>query len=164
MKIRRIVSVFLLAVLMRHPVSAAAGLRGRAAGYSGQGRPARRRVERARALCQERARGALSASITKVTTALLVFEAIERGDLRLDQTVTVSASALAGQDPDGSTAGIKGGRATYGGGASLLHARRLRERGLQHPRRGRVRLCGRLRRADEPARAGARLRQHALCQ
>ena len=49
------------------------------------------------------------ASITKVTTALLVFEAIERGDLRLDQTVTVSASALAGQDPDGSTAGIKEG-------------------------------------------------------
>ncbi|OLA45654.1 MAG: hypothetical protein BHW34_02540 [Firmicutes bacterium CAG:176_59_8] len=38
-----------------------------------------------------------------------MLEAIERGDLRLDQTVTVSASALAGQDPDGSTAGIKEG-------------------------------------------------------
>lgn len=49
------------------------------------------------------------ASITKVMTALLVFEAIDRGDLKLDQKVTASATALAGLADDGSSAGIKAG-------------------------------------------------------
>lgn len=49
------------------------------------------------------------ASITKVMTALLVFEAIDRGELKLDQKVTASATALAGLPDDGSTAGIVAG-------------------------------------------------------
>ena len=44
------------------------------------------------------------ASLTKVMTALLVFEAIDRGELRLDQVITASASALVGLPADGSNA------------------------------------------------------------
>lgn len=44
------------------------------------------------------------ASLTKVMTALLVLEAIDRGDLSLDQVITASASALAGLPEDGSNA------------------------------------------------------------
>ena len=109
MKIRRIVSVFLLAVLMSilclpplpyadEPLDIQAKAALLVDGSSGRVLYAKNEHEEL-----------YPASITKVTTALLVFEAIERGDLRLDQTVTVSASALAGQDPDGSTAGIKEG-------------------------------------------------------
>ena len=109
MKIRRIVSVFLLAVLMSilclPPLAYAdepLDIQAKAAllvdGSSGRVLYAKNEHEEL-----------YPASITKVTTALLVLEAIKRGDLRLDQTVTVSASALAGQDPDGSTAGIKEG-------------------------------------------------------
>ena len=46
------------------------------------------------------------ASITKVMTALLVFEAIDRGELRLDQTLTASANSVAGLPEDASTADI----------------------------------------------------------
>ena len=102
MKIRRIVSVFLLAVLMSvlclPPLAYAdepLDIQAKAAllvdGSSGRVLYAKNEHEEL-----------YPASITKVTTALLVFEAIERGDLRLDQTITASASALAGQDPDGS--------------------------------------------------------------
>ena len=48
-------------------------------------------------------------SITKVMTALLVFEAIDAGRLRLDQEITASAEAFDGLAADGSTAGIKAG-------------------------------------------------------
>lgn len=47
------------------------------------------------------------ASTTKVMTALLVLEAVDNGQLRLDQTLTASHSALTTDlQPDGSTAGI----------------------------------------------------------
>ena len=36
------------------------------------------------------------ASITKVMTALLVFEAIDRGELRLSDSITASANSVAG--------------------------------------------------------------------
>ncbi|MBE6939346.1 MAG: D-alanyl-D-alanine carboxypeptidase [Ruminococcaceae bacterium] len=49
------------------------------------------------------------ASITKVMTALLVIEAINRGELSLTQNVTTSATALVGLAEDGSTAGIEEG-------------------------------------------------------
>ena len=49
------------------------------------------------------------ASITKVMTALLVFEAIDRGEMTLDQPVTASVSAVSGLDEDGSSADIKAG-------------------------------------------------------
>ncbi len=44
------------------------------------------------------------ASLTKVMTALLVFEAIEKGQLKLDQVVTASPSALVGLPWDSSNA------------------------------------------------------------
>ena len=48
------------------------------------------------------------ASITKVMTALLVFEAIDRGELRMDQNVTASADSVAGPPEDASTASSRG--------------------------------------------------------
>ena len=46
------------------------------------------------------------ASTTKIMSALLIFEAIDRGDLRMDQSITATASALKGLPEDGSTADI----------------------------------------------------------
>ena len=46
------------------------------------------------------------ASTTKIMSALLIFEAIGRGEMRLDQSVTATASALRGLPEDGSTADI----------------------------------------------------------
>ena len=111
MKIRRIVSVFLLSLLLVGlflvpSISAAEedplNIQAKAALLidAGSGRTLYAKNEHAELY---------PASITKVTTALLVFEAIDRGQLSLDQVITASASALAGQDPDGSTADIKVG-------------------------------------------------------
>ena len=44
------------------------------------------------------------ASLTKVMTALLVLDAVQSGKLRLDQVITASASALVGLPSDGSNA------------------------------------------------------------
>ena len=44
------------------------------------------------------------ASVTKVLTCLLVLEAIDRGDLGLEQQITASASAVTGLPSDGSNA------------------------------------------------------------
>ena len=49
------------------------------------------------------------ASITKVMTALLVFEAIDRGELRMDTPITASANSVAGLPDDASTADIVAG-------------------------------------------------------
>ncbi|MBQ3103837.1 MAG: D-alanyl-D-alanine carboxypeptidase [Oscillospiraceae bacterium] len=49
------------------------------------------------------------ASVTKITTALLVMEAVDAGKLSYDDMITVPASALAGLAADGSTANIKEG-------------------------------------------------------
>lgn len=49
------------------------------------------------------------ASITKIMTALLVLEAIERGELRFEQEITATASAVSGLPADASTAGIMAG-------------------------------------------------------
>ena len=49
------------------------------------------------------------ASITKVMTALLVFEAIDRGELRLSDSITASANSVAGLPDDASTADIVAG-------------------------------------------------------
>ena len=49
------------------------------------------------------------ASITKLTVALLVFEAIDAGQLSLDQPITAHESAFEGLSIYGSTAGIKAG-------------------------------------------------------
>ncbi|MDD3346642.1 D-alanyl-D-alanine carboxypeptidase family protein [Oscillibacter sp.] len=49
------------------------------------------------------------ASLTKIMTALLVLDAVEAGQLSLDQELTATASALEGLSDDGSSAGIKVG-------------------------------------------------------
>ena len=49
------------------------------------------------------------ASITKIMTALLTLEAVERGELRMDQVITASETAFFDMIADGSTAGIKAG-------------------------------------------------------
>ena len=49
------------------------------------------------------------ASLTKIMTALLVLEAVDKGDLTLDQPITATQSAMSGLSADGSTAGIKAG-------------------------------------------------------
>lgn len=49
------------------------------------------------------------ASITKVMTALLALEAVERGELSLDAVITASTAAVTGLDPDGTSAGIEPG-------------------------------------------------------
>lgn len=49
------------------------------------------------------------ASLTKIMTATLVLEAIDRGALSLDTVLTASETALAGLPADGSNAGIKVG-------------------------------------------------------
>lgn len=49
------------------------------------------------------------ASITKVMTAMLVLEAVERGELTMDQMITASEQAFFDMDPDGSSAGIEPG-------------------------------------------------------
>ena len=49
------------------------------------------------------------ASITKVMVALLVLEAVDRGELRMDQPITATTNALADLTADSSTADIKAG-------------------------------------------------------
>lgn len=49
------------------------------------------------------------ASTTKIMTALLAFEAIERGELTLDTQVQVTAEMLKDSDPDGSNIALKEG-------------------------------------------------------
>ena len=49
------------------------------------------------------------ASTTKIMTALLVLEAIDRGELRFEQEITATATAVSGLPADASTAGIQGG-------------------------------------------------------
>ena len=51
------------------------------------------------------------ASLTKVMVALLVLEAVDRGELRIDQPIAATATALADLTPDSSTADIKVGEA-----------------------------------------------------
>ena len=52
---------------------------------------------------------AYPASITKVMTALLTLEAVDRGDLSLSQPITASHLAVTSIDEDSSTAGIEAG-------------------------------------------------------
>ena len=49
------------------------------------------------------------ASLTKIMTALLVLEAVDNGQLSLDQPITATESAMEGLAADGSTAGIQAG-------------------------------------------------------
>ena len=49
------------------------------------------------------------ASITKVMTCLLALEAVERGELKVDDMITASETAFQSLHPDGSSAGIEPG-------------------------------------------------------
>jgi len=109
MKMKRIVSIFLLCVLLTSlfmvPQAAAAE---------------NPNIAAKAALLVEEDTGAIlyaanehqreyPASITKIMTALLTLEAVDRGELSLQQPVTASASAFSNLDEDGSTAGIQTG-------------------------------------------------------
>ena len=105
MKLRRLLSVFLLAALLcgLFTVPAAAledpDIRAKAALLV--------EAETGTILYDKNAHDELSiASTTTIMSALLIFEAIERGELRMDQSVTATASALRGLPEDGSTADI----------------------------------------------------------
>ena len=109
MKIRRILSVFLLTVLL---VSLALVPTAYAASSIKIDAKAALLIDEETGLvlhAQNEHDKLYPASITKVMTALLVFEAIDRGDLKLDQQITVSTSALSGLADDGSSAGIMAG-------------------------------------------------------
>ena len=75
------------------------------------------------------------ASITKVMTALLTLEAVDAGKLSLDQPITASA-VVNDQDPDGRAGGQlrrhRGGRGADGGTAAVLPAAGVRQRGGGH--------------------------------
>lgn len=49
------------------------------------------------------------ASTTKIMTAILAIEAVERGELSMDTQVTITSDVLAGNDPDGSNIALKEG-------------------------------------------------------
>jgi len=110
MKTKRFLSVFFLLVLLLNlftlPVSAAI--------------PEDPDIQAQAALLMDANTGAIAyaknehqemypASLTKIMTALLVHEAVEKGQLTLDQEITVSPTALEGLPSDGSTANIKAG-------------------------------------------------------
>ena len=108
MKIRRILSVFLLTVLMvslmltpQAYALPALEIKAKAAVLvdADEGRIIFGQNE------QERE---YPASITKVMTALLTLEAVDAGKLSLDQPITASA-VVNDQDPEGSSAGIEEG-------------------------------------------------------
>lgn len=106
MKIRRILSVFLLVAIL-------CGLIGlpRAYAVSDPGIKAKAALlvdaDTGHVLYDKNAdTQQYPASITKVMVALVVLEAVDRGELKLDQPITASAAALADLTPDSSTADI----------------------------------------------------------
>ncbi len=108
MKFRRIVSVFLLSVLMSLLLipSAAAlepvEVNAKAALLVD--------VESSTILYgKNETKKMYPASITKVMTTLLVLEAVERGELHMDQLITASEEAFFDMEWDGSNAGIEAG-------------------------------------------------------
>ena len=104
MKIRRFLSIFLLAVLLATLTVPAYGLedpaiRAKAALLVD--------ISSDTVLYEKDIHDELDiASTTKIMSALLIFEALDRGDLRMDQSITATASALKGLPEDGSTADI----------------------------------------------------------
>ena len=109
MKMKRILSVFLLALLLLSDLAVP-----RAAALEPP------EIQCQAALLMDQETGAVvyaknekqemyPASLTKIMTALLVLEAVEDGRLSLSQEITASASALMGLPDDGSTAGIREG-------------------------------------------------------
>lgn len=105
MKIRRFIAVFLSALILCGVLTVPAAaledpdIRAKAALLV--------EAETGTILYDKNAHDELSiASTTKIMSALLIFEAIERGELRMDQSVTATASALRGLPEDGSTADI----------------------------------------------------------
>lgn len=111
MKIRRAVSIFLLILLLTSTVlSPAAQAEGEEEMHVAAKAALLVDPTTGEVLYEQNARERLyPASLTKVMTALLVLEAVERGELEMDQMVTAAESALAPIPYDASTAGIKAG-------------------------------------------------------
>ena len=85
------------------------------------------------------------ASITKVMTCLLTLEAVDRGELSLEQTVTASSALHTGIGEGASTADIKEGEQIR----IIDRPDPLGQRGVQRHGRGGERRCGLLRGAHE---------------
>ena len=84
------------------------------------------------------------ASLTKIMTALLTLEAVDSGQLSMDQPITVTESALeAGGGWQHRRHPGRGG--ADGGAAAGVYADRLRQRGVQHSGGAGQRQRGRLR-------------------
>lgn len=109
MKMRRILSVFLLIVML-------VGLFSIVPAHALEDPDIQARAallvdaETGHILYEKNADQTLSpASLTKIMVALLVLEAVDRGELRLDEEITATASSLANLTPDSSTADIRAG-------------------------------------------------------
>ena len=109
MKMRRILSVFLLAVLLT-------GLLGIVPAHALDDPDIQAKaallvdVETGHILYEKNADHPLSpASLTKIMVALLVLEAVKSGDLKMDEEITATASSLKNLTPDSSTANIRAG-------------------------------------------------------
>jgi len=110
MKTKRFLSVFFLAVLLVGQLAVPAGAAG----------PADPDIQAKAALLVDRKTGAViyslhehdelyPASLTKIMTCLLVLEAVDNGQLKLNQEITATSTAMEGLAEDGSTAGIEPG-------------------------------------------------------
>lgn len=67
------------------------------------------------------------ASITKVMTAMLAIEAVDRGELSLNDVITVGSEVNREVGDGSSTQNIKEGEQIPAGGRSLLRPHRLRQ-------------------------------------
>ena len=88
------------------------------------------------------------ASLTKIMTALLTLEAVDSGQLSMDQPITVTESALEGLAPHPHLLCHRphpGRGGADGGAAAGVYADRLRQRGVQHSGGAGQRQRGRLR-------------------
>ena len=109
MKIRRILSVFLLTAVLVGLFSVTPAL-----AMEDPDIQAKAAIlvdaETGHVLYEKNADQALPpASLTKIMVALLVLEAVDRGELTMDEEITATASSLANLTPDSSTADIRVG-------------------------------------------------------
>lgn len=109
MKIRRVLSVFLLSVLLTALCLTPQALALEAPSLDAKCALLMDETAGRMLYGHNEKEKAYPASITKIMTALLVLEAVDRGELSLTQNITASATAVNSIDEDSSTAGIEAG-------------------------------------------------------
>lgn len=109
MKIRRVLSVFLLSVLLTALCLTPQALALEAPSLDAKCALLMDETAGRMLYGHNEKEKAYPASITKIMTALLVLEAVDRGELSLTQNITASATAVSSIDEDSSTAGIEAG-------------------------------------------------------